>query len=153
MTTLPDFEADAKDALLEQMEAQADDVGQELKDAIDANFQDYAGRQGYSIEHIWQDSEGPNTTRSGDTVTTSIHYPELTGLFEWGVQPHTIEGNPLLSFAWPSPPEGTRPEGAPSHVVSEGVNWGSVTGGIDESRAIRSALSYIRFQLEGEVTL
>ena len=55
-------------------------------------------------------------------------------------------GNPTLAFGWESPPEGTRPPGAPSYVVTDEVNWGSVTGGIDEARAIRDMLIDLRRQ-------
>ena len=64
-----------------------------------------------------------------------------------------MEGSPLLAFVWESPPQGTRPSGAPQFVETQSVNWGSVTGGIEEARAIRGALDYIRFREQGSVTL
>lgn len=148
MTELSGFEDNARDAILDDAEQLADDMGQAVKDRAAENFQSYASRNDYDIQHVWRDVTGPDTRRSGDTITTRIQWPALTGLFEYGVAPHTISGNPLLSFAWPSPPEGTRPQGAPAYVETQEVDWGSVTGGIDESRAIRDALAYLRTQYE-----
>jgi len=151
MTTLPDFESDLRDALEEDLEAQAEAIGQTLKDTAEENFKDYANENGYDIDHIWEDST-LTVQQDGDGYLVRVEWPGLTALFEYGVDPHTIEGSPL-AFFWESPPEGTRPQGAPAYVVSDEVNWGSVTGGIPESRAIRGALDYVRFEMEGRVAL
>lgn len=152
MTTLSaGFESDLRDALLDDAEETAEDMGDGLKFAAENNFRTYAARQGYDIDHIWQDAKGPSIRRGSRSVDVTVEWPALTALFEYGVSPHTIEGNPLLAFAWKAPPEGTRPPGAPSFVVAESVNWGSVTGGIDESRAIRDALETIR-EVYGTIT-
>jgi hypothetical protein len=118
-----------------------------LVTVAEEQFRAYAGRNDYDIEHIWQDVDGPEVTRSRDGVTAYVQWPGLTALFEFGVDPHTIEGDPVLAFYWQGPPEGTRPSGAPSYVVTDSVNWGSVTGGIPEARAIRHALDVTRQDL------
>jgi hypothetical protein len=151
VTTLPDFEDDLRDALEPQLEAQAEAIGQTLKDTAEENFRQYAAENDYSISHIWDDAE-LIVERSSNGYTARVEWPELTALFSYGVDPHTISGSPL-AFFWPGPPEGTRPQGAPSYVASDEVNWGSVTGGIPESRAIRGALDYVRFEMEGRVEL
>jgi hypothetical protein len=152
MTTLDaDFDRKLKQSLLDEAEREAERIGQQLKDVAEENFKDYASENDYDVSHIWEDAAEPVVERSGDTVTVRVEWPELTALFEFGVSPHTIEGAPL-AFAWPAPPEGTRPPGAPAYVETESVNWGSVTGGIDEARAIRSALDLIRLNLSGEVS-
>jgi len=139
------FEADLREAVLDDVEATLrDEIGPELADVIRENWQAYASRNGYDIDHIWEDFEGPFVDRSDGTITLRMKWPGLTALFEYGVSPHTIEGNPLLAFIWESPPEGTRPPGAPEHIVADEVNWGSVTGGIPESRAIRDGLEWLR---------
>lgn len=150
MTSLESsFEADLREALLEDIEQTLrEEVGPQLKQAARENFEAYASAHGYDIEHIWQDAEGPMIDRDGDSVSLRIEWPGLTALFEFGVSPHTIEGDPILSFVWEGPPGGTRPPGAPKHVVAQEVNWGSVTGGIPESRAIRDAMNTVRRELQ-----
>lgn len=143
------FEDDYREALLDQMEAELDEATDEFVENSNQNWKAYASRNGYSIEHIWRDAERTPVSRGSNSVSTSVRWPPLTALFEWGVDPHIIRGDPLLAFSWPAPPEGTRPPGAPSFVVAEEVNWGSVTGGIDASRAIRNALDRTRMRLRG----
>jgi|APHM01.1.fsa_nt_gi hypothetical protein len=138
MTTLNrGFESDLTDAVLDDAEEQLrDSLGPEVERLARDRWEDYARRNDYDIEHIWKEADR-EVRREGDTVRLSIEWPGLTALFEFGVSPHTIEGNPVLAFQWEGPPEGTRPPGAPEQVVAQSVNWGSVTGGIPESRAIR----------------
>ena len=146
MTTLDGFEDAAKEALLNEAEDQLPELTDRLVTIAESNWRRYASRKGYDIDLIWQDVETTTARRSGNTVSQRITWP-FSGLFEFGVSPHVIEGNPYLSFTWPAPPEGTRPAGAPKHVKTQSVNWGSVTGGIDESRAIRDALLQFRGEL------
>jgi hypothetical protein len=148
MTSLSrDFEDDLREALLSDAEDRIQTVADRLVAVAEEQFRAYANRNGYDIEHIWQDVDGPEVTRSRDGVTAYVQWPGLTALFEFGVDPHTIEGDPVLAFYWAGPPEGTRPPGAPSYVVTDSVNWGSVTGGIPEARAIRHALDVTRQDL------
>ena len=148
MNLAADFEADLREAVLDDVEQTLrDEIGPRLETVARENWQDYASRHGYDIDHIWTDAEGPFVDRDGDSVSLRLEWPGLTALFEFGVDPHTIEGDPLLEFEWQSPPEGTRPPGAPEYIVAEEVNWGSVTGGISESRAIRDALNWLRREM------
>lgn len=146
MTDLEDgFEDKLREAILDDVEETLrDEIGPELVQVARENWEQYAARNGYDIDHVWEDVEGPFVDRDADGVSLRVEWPGLTALFEYGVDPHTKYGDPILAFYWESPPEGTRPEGAPEHVVAESVNWGSVTGGIPESRAIRNALEQIR---------
>lgn len=146
MTTLDGFEEAAKQALLDEAEDKLPDKTDRLAEIAEENWRQYASRKGYSISLIWEDLEKSSVQRSTNSVSQRITWP-FSGLFEFGVSPHVIEGNPYLSFTWPAPPEGTRPPGAPKHVTTQSVNWGSVTGGIDESRAIRNALLQFRGEL------
>ena len=148
MTTLDSsFEDDLRAAVLDNVEdAARTDIGPKLKRVAAENFQSYASRNGYDIDHIWNDAELA-VDRDDSSVTIRVEWPGLTALFEWGVDPHTIKGNPVLSFTWNSPPQGTRPPGAPKHVTADEVNWGSVTGGIPEARAIRDAIDQLEADL------
>ncbi|UHQ96467.1 hypothetical protein [Natrinema halophilum] len=133
------FTSKLEQAVLDDVEQKArDDIGPRLIEVAKENWQAYASRHDYDIDHIWEDVEGPIVERDGDSVSIRIEWPGLTALFEWGVDPHTIEGNPMLHFYW---------EEIGQWVKTESVNWGSETGGIPESRAIRDALD----QLEGEL--
>jgi len=130
------FEDDLREAVLADVEQTLrDEIGPELKRAARENFEDYAATNDYDIEHIWQEAVGPIVEATADGVSVRIEWPELTALFEFGVSPHTIEGNPLLHFYW---------EAKDQWVTTESVEWGSETGGIPESRAIRDALRSIR---------
>lgn len=137
MTTLEaDFEAKLRGALLADAERLLrEEYGPLLKQAAEARFRTYASGNGYDIEHVWEDASEPTIETRGDTVAVRIEWPALTALFEFGVSPHTISGDPLLHFYW---------EEKDTWVKTEEVDWGSETGGIPEARAIRGALSEIR---------
>lgn len=141
------FESDLRHAVMDDAEEILTGVAERLASTAERQFRDYATRNDYDIEHIWQEADGPTVTRQPGSVNATVEWPGLTALFEFGVDPHTIEGDPLLAFYWEGPPGGTRPPGAPSYVVADSVNWGSVTGGIPEARAIRNALDAARTDL------
>lgn len=146
MTTIDGFEDALRESLMDAAEEEAAAMRDDLADDAEANWKSYAAANGYDIGHIWEDAErAPVRRRGRNRVTTSVTWPGLTGLFEYGVGPHVIEGNPYLAFTWESPPQGTRPPGAPRDIVTDKVNWGSVTGGIPASRAIRDALDGLAF--------
>lgn len=132
------FESKLREAVLDDAEQQArKEAGPDLLARAQAKWIAYAAEHGYSIEHIWQDAElSVDRTRRG--VTIRIEWPALTALFEFGVSPHTIDGNPLLHFYWAEMDQ---------WVLTESVNWGSRTGGIPESRAIRDSLNEFRREL------
>lgn len=141
MTTLESsFEADFEQAILDDVEAKAEDIGEGLRETANDNWRAYASQQGYDLDHIIDSVEGPTVSRGATSVSIRLRWGGLANLYEYGVSPFTLEGSPLLQFFWDSPPEGTRPPDAPAFVEAESVNWGSVTGGIAESRAIRSAV-------------
>ena len=153
MTTLEsDFESDLRDHLLDEAEGalydDRDNLAFQFLKLVNQNWEDYMRSTGYALEHIPESGRVIDTERRQNSVSATLEWSGLTSLFEWGVSPHAIQGNPL-AFDWPAPPEGTRPEGAPSYIVANQVNWGSVTGGIPAARAIRGALNQIRFRAQG----
>jgi len=126
------FEADLRDALLADAEQRlAQDLAPSLVQTARDNWERYAAANDYDIDHVWEDVDGPVVTRERDRVRARVEWPALTALFEFGVSPHVIEGNPLLHFYW---------EAKDQWIVTESVNWGSETGGISAARAIRDAL-------------
>jgi len=131
-----DFEAELREAVLEDAEQTLrEEIGPLLVQTARENWQSYAQSQGYDIEHIWEDVEGPTVERDGDTLSLRVEWPELSALFEFGVSPHTIDGDPVLHFYYDAIDE---------WVTVESVEWGSETGGIPESRAVRDALNTMR---------
>ena len=133
------FEANLRETLLDDVEQKVRrEIGPTLKETAKENWQAYASENDYDIGHIWEDAEGPFVERTRDGVKLRIEWPGLTALFEFGVSPHTIEGNPLLHFYWAAKDQ---------WITTESVNWGSETGGIPESRAIRDALNWLRREL------
>lgn len=136
MTTLSSsFEDDLQEALLDDVEQRArDEIGPQLIAVARQNWRAYASRNGYDIGHIPDEAE-LSIERDDDSVMIRLEFPELTALFEWGVDPHTIDGNPLLHFYW---------DEMDQWVQTESVNWGSETGGIPEARAIRDTLDTAR---------
>ena len=126
-----DFEGDLREAVLDDVEKTArDEIGPTLKQVAEDNWKAYASSNDYDIDHIWEDAE-LSIERDDSSVSVRIEWPGLTALFEFGVSPHTIEGNPLLHFYW---------EKIDQWITTDSVEWGSETGGIPESRAIRDAL-------------
>jgi len=130
------FETKLREAVLADAErVLREELGPLLIDTARENFQAYAARNDYDIDHVWTDVDGPVIQRRRDRLQMRVTWPALTALFEFGVAPHTIEGNPLLHFYW---------DAKDQWVTTESVNWGSETGGIPESRAIRDALAVLR---------
>jgi len=130
------FEADVRGAMLAEVEQTLrEDIGPLLERTAREHWQEYAQRNGYDIEHIWEDAEGPSVERDGDSIELRVEWPGLTALFEFGVAPHTIDGDPLLHFYW---------EEIDQWVTTDSVDWGSETGGIPEARAVRDAMNEVR---------
>lgn len=129
------FEDDLQEAVLDDAERKLrEDLGPWFIETAKENWQAYAAENDYQIDHIWQDATLA-VERDNDAVRVRVEWPELTALFEWGVSPHTIDGNPLLHFYY---------ERIDQWVTTESVEWGSETGGIPESRAIRDAVNAFR---------
>ena len=154
MTTLDrGIEDDLREAVMDEAEdalyAERDNLAFRFLQLVNSNIDDYAAANDYDLDSIKESGRVTDTSRGRDRVSATLEWGGLSGLFEFGVSPHTIDGNPLLSFKWESPPEGTRPAGAPAFVQTEQVNWGSVTGGIPPGRFIRGALNTVRFDAQG----
>ena len=141
MATLDsDFEDGLRQAVLDDVEQTLqEEIGPQFIAIARQNWQAYASRNGYDIDFIWEAAELA-VERTDDGVTLRVEWPELSALFEFGVSPHTIEGNPTLTFYW---------EAKDRWITTDEVNWGSETGGINESRAVRDAMNDLRRVLQG----
>jgi hypothetical protein len=147
-----EFEADVREAALEELEAQL--VGEFNPLAFQAidrahdrlrEFEDqYPG-----VDSIIESLQVPEVERTanGLRVTFGWSHPAAP-YFELGTSDHTIDGQPVLSFVWESPPEWVReefdPEGDGYRVFFDSVE----VEGLDETRFMRSALNWLRAELE-----
>lgn len=149
MTTIDGFEDALRDDLMDAAESEVAERRDQLADESADRFNAYASRHGYDLAYLPRGIETSSVRRQGNRVSATVSWPWGSALWEYGVDPHVIEGNPTLAFSWDSPPQGTRPPGAPGFVVADSVNWGSVTGGIPEARAIRTALQVVGQAMRG----
>ena len=150
MTTIDGFEDALREDLMEQAEQEVAERRDQLAEESEDRFDAYANRHGYDLGYLSDTIETSAVERRGDRASATVSWPGLTALFEYGVDPFTLSASgDQLAFLWQSPPEGTRPPGAPSFVETDSVNWGSVTGGIPEARAIRTALQVVGQSMRG----
>ncbi|MDS0280298.1 hypothetical protein NDI85_21165 [Halomicroarcula sp. S1AR25-4] len=102
-------------------------------------LQSYADRNGYTEGPLLDSFAGVDASRGRRSVQAEWSWDhKVMQFWEFGVAPHTIEGNPLLHFYW---------EAADQWVKTESVEWGSETGGIPPSRAVRDSLNWLRREL------
>lgn len=161
MTTLAsDFEDNLREALLDEAESKL--VGQqaslvyEFVELAHTNLRAYGKRHGYDVESTIESLGQPVVDRSNGTITVEIGWESAQmGRWEFGVSPHTIDGNPVLSFVWENPPQWVREEfdqarsGGGQFASGWRVFFESVDHpGIPESRAIRDALTGLRRVLQ-----
>lgn len=150
------FESDLKQHILDEHgEAIAEGVGGWVVETAEEKWRRYAQANDYDIDHVWEDVEGPETTRVGDDLHVRIMWP-FSSQFEFGVDPHVIEASDadMLAFPWPEMEgeefgdtgknfEEVFAETWPV-VFFPKVNWGSRTGGIPKARAVRDMLRELR---------
>ena len=145
MTSLPSFEADARDALLDELEAYAREeiapaVQQHAHDILEA----YGRRHDYNVESIIAAGETA-VERRGDRVVVRWGWPEPAIFFERGTVDHVVEARnaDVLSFIWEDPPQWVREE-----YEREGDGWRVFlpkveVSGLPESRFIRDTLNWL----------
>ncbi|QLH78676.1 hypothetical protein HZS55_15880 [Halosimplex rubrum] len=138
---VPDAPSDgARQALLDSIEetlvgARGNLVFQAVRQAHDA-VASYASRHDYDLGFFPDTFTGVDATRDRTSVHVEWSWEgDLPMFYEYGVSPHTIEGDPLLHFYY---------EQIDQWVRTESVEWGSETGGIPESRAVRDSLNWLR---------
>lgn len=157
MSTLDSgFESDLEEAVLDEAEAKL--IGEEANlvfqfvELVHSNLQSYANRHDYDVESTIESLGTPQVDRQNGQLAITIGWEsKQMDRWEFGVSPHRIDGNPILSFIWKEPPEWVKeefPQGRSSSgefVSGWRVFFGSVEHpGIPESRAIRDALNGLR---------
>jgi hypothetical protein len=161
MTLDSSFESDLQEAVLDDAERQL--VGQqaslvyEFVELVHTNLRAYGQRHGYDVEPTIESLGQPEIDRSNDRIEIRVGWEsEQMGRWEFGVSPHTIDGDPLLSFVWSDPPQWVREEfdqarGSGGQFESGWrVFFSDVDHpGIPESRAIRDALNGLRRVMRG----
>ena len=150
------FEADLREAVLDDVETKL--VGEQASlvyqfvELVHTNLRAYGQRHGYNVESTIESLGTPEVDRSNGRIEVLVGWEsEQMSRWEFGVSPHTIDGDPLLSFVWSDPPEWVREEfdqarGSGGQYESGWrVFFESVDHpGIPESRAIRDSLNGLR---------
>ena len=145
MTSLPNFEADAREALLDELEDYArEEIAPQVQAHAHEIFRQYGQRNDYDVEPIIEAGETA-VIRRGDRVVVRFGWPEPAIYFERGTVDHVVEAKnaDVLSFIWEDPPEWVReefePEGDGYRVFLPKVE----VAGLPESRFIRDTLNWL----------
>jgi len=142
-----DFEDTVRDATLDVALRQARETWVPAMVAQShERLRQYGGDNDYDVEPIIESLNQPRVTRDGDQIVARWGWShEAAPFFDAGVSPHTIEGDPILSFVWEDAPAGVREmfsgtervDGDPrvffesvehpgipaSHFVRRGLDW------------------------------
>lgn len=149
----PAFETKVEVAMTDAVEHEL--VGQqasliyELVELTHTLLRAYGQRHGYDVESTIDSLGQPEVDRQAGRVAVTIGWEsEQFSRFEFGVSPHRIDGNPILSFIWENPPDWVKQEfdqarGASGRFESGWqVFFESVQHpGIPEGRAVRDAMN------------
>lgn len=155
-----DFEADLREALLDDVESTM--VGEqasliyEFVELVHTNLRAYGQRHGYDVEGTIDSLGQPAVDRSSNQISITVGWEsEQMSRWEFGVAPHTIDGDPILSFVWEDPPQWVTEEfeqarsGGGEFASGYRVFLPEVDHpGIPESRAIRDAMNGLRRLLQ-----
>ncbi|CAL92480.1 hypothetical protein BJ1_gp58 [Halorubrum virus BJ1] len=146
MTTLAGFEADAREALLDELE---DHAREEIAPAVQQHAHDileaYGRENDYDVQSIIDAAETRVERRKG-SVVVRWGWPEPAIFFERGTVDHVVEATnaDVLSFIWEDPPrwvrQGYEREGGGWRVFLPEVE----VSGLPESRFIRDTLNWLR---------
>lgn len=149
MTSLPDLEDDAREALLDEIEDKAhEELVPEVQTHAHELLREYGQRHDYDVDSIIEAGE-TEVVRKRDRVTVRFGWPEPAIYVEYGTVAHVVEakGADALSFVWEDPPQWVQeefePEGDGYRVFLPEVE----VDGIPESRFIRDTLHWLRRRL------
>jgi len=96
----------------------------------------------YDVEPIIESLELVEVDESGGEIRWGWSHPAAE-FFEFGTSPHTIEGDPILSFVWEDPPADIA---AQFEAEGDGVRvfFSSVdVSGIVETRFVRAGVEFL----------
>lgn len=154
MATLDDgFEADAREAFAEEIYreviGEADGVAFAFVQHAHERLREYGDRFDMAVEPIIDSLGQPEVTRTDRGVVVTLRWDHpAAGFFEVGTAPHTIEGDPVLSFIWTDPPawarEAFEAEGDGVRAFFRSVDH----PGMPASRYIRDTIHYIREEIQ-----
>lgn len=138
------FGRKAADALLDDAEARlygdADNLAFEFLQDANENLRDYGERNEYNYQPVLESGQVTETRRTATSVSARVEWlHEVANMWEVGISPHTINGNPLLHFYW---------ERIGQWIQTESVEWGSITGGVPAARFVRDAIASWRAKLQ-----
>jgi hypothetical protein len=149
------FEADLQEALLDDAEqklvGERNNVVFQAIERVHERLREYAREFDYRVESVIDSLAPVDVQRSNGQLTIRFGWQhEAFPYFEYGTSEHTIEGDPVLSFVWEErhdPPNWVRDEfeqeGDGYRVFLPEVE----VAGVKETRAIRSALDWLRRHL------
>jgi len=148
MTTLAGFEDDARDALLDDLEAHArEEIAPAVQQRAHGILEAYGREHDYDVESIIEAGE-TSVEQRGGAVVVRWGWPEPAIFFERGTVDHVVEATnaDVLSFVWEDPPDWVREE-----YEREGDGWrvflpSVEVSGLPEARFIRDTLSWLRQQ-------
>jgi len=142
-----DFEDQVRDATLDAALRTARETWvPAMVEQSHQRLRQYGGANDYDVEPIIASLNLPRVTREDDRIAARWGWShEAAPFFDAGVSPHTIEGDPILSFVWEDAPAGVREmfsgtervngdprvffrsvehPGIPaSHFVRRGIDW------------------------------
>ena len=108
------FEDDLRAAVLDAAETALvgdDGIGAEFVKRAHDRLRDYGRQFDMNVEPIIDSFTGVDVKRSDERISIRFGWDhEAAGYFEFGTPPHTIEGDPILSFVWEDPPQWVRQE-------------------------------------------
>lgn len=112
----------------------------------------YAGRNDYALESITESVEIIETSMSETSFRVRWGWThEAAEYFQFGVSPHTIDGNPILSFIWEDAPQEVREMfGRTERVGGDPrVFFTSVDHpGIPASRFVQAGINWLRQEIK-----
>jgi hypothetical protein len=148
MASLPNFEADAREAMLDELEDYArEEIAPAVQEHAHEILEAYGHEHDYDVEPIIEAGETRVERRKG-SVAVRFGWPEPAIYFERGTVDHVVEATnaDALSFVWEDPPDWVRqefePEGDGYRVYLQRVE----VSGLPEARFIRDTLNWLEAQ-------
>jgi len=146
------FEADLREAIMNDVETRLEDLVENFVEVVHANLRAYGQRHGYNVKPAIDSVSDVQVDRSDGEISVRVGWAdEQMSRWEFGVSPHEIDGDPLLSFVWSDPPAWVKEEfdqarGSGGQFESGWrVFFESVDHpGLPEARAIRDAMNGLR---------